>query len=53
MMQYPVAARSTTPAISQTVRSMYQRWVGTMYTPVRRGMALRYGTFSDRGITAG
>src|SRR5271165_488657 len=30
-----VLANRTTPAINQTVRSIYQRWVGTIYTPER------------------
>jgi hypothetical protein len=41
-----VVAIKTSPAISQTVRSMYQRLVGTIYTPERRGMV----TTSDVGI---
>jgi hypothetical protein len=33
-----VLANRTIPAISQTVRSMYQRSVGTIYTPERSAM---------------
>jgi len=33
-----VATSSTTPATSQTVRSMYQRSVGTMYQRLRADM---------------